>query len=80
VQGATGSRAGPFIGAGRRFGGDILLPTGGGGAAARSIREESWLASEVPSGIRGVGLWDVTRRAGELAVAAEEGGGDDAVR
>jgi hypothetical protein len=42
VRGATGSRAGPFIGVGRRFGGgDIPPATGSGGAASRSVQEES---------------------------------------
>jgi hypothetical protein len=59
---------------------NILLATGGGGGATRSIREESRLVGEVPSGIGGVGLWDVTRHAGELAVAVEEGGSNEVVR
>jgi hypothetical protein len=41
VRGATGSRAGSFIGAGRSVRGGIPPATGGGGAAARSALEGS---------------------------------------
>jgi hypothetical protein len=44
VRGEVGSRAGPFIGAGRSVRGRKIFPaTFGGGAAAWPVREESGL-------------------------------------
>jgi hypothetical protein len=47
-----------------------------GGAAARSVQEKSRVdsAGEVPSGIRGAMLWDMTRQAASWAMAATSGG------
>jgi hypothetical protein len=75
VRGATGSRAGPFIGVGRRLGGGISpqRPAAEGPRRGR-FRKNPYVAGEVPSGIRSVVLWDMTRRAGELGNGGDGGG------
>jgi hypothetical protein len=63
----------PFIGARRRFGGEGKYPPrrpAAEGPRQGRFGKITGMAGEVPFGIRGVELWDMTRRAGGWAMAA----------
>jgi hypothetical protein len=72
VRGATGSRAGPLYRREKAVRGGKYPPRR---PAAEGPRQGQFgkipgVAGEVPFGIRGVELWDMTRRAGGWAMAA----------